>query len=184
MRKIITKLAKKIGLKDLSPEYLESQLKETIIEYLKEEAFKTENSVTIAKAEDITNYLALNYANDVERVHCIFVNVKNKIIAHEVLSQGTISQSLFYPREIIKKVFFHNAIAFVIVHNHPSGEVTPSQNDIRMTKKLCMTCTHLDIKLLDHLVIGNSNKYYSFYGEGLIEKYRAEAQREDAAIWE
>ncbi len=125
---------------------------------------------------DIINYYKNVCGNkDREEVFLLFLDAKNKISGHKKTSEGTLTQSLLYPREVIKEAMSMGALSIVIIHNHPSGDPTPSQNDRKITRRLLFAAKEMDIILLDHLIIGTEGKgYYSFYEDGLIEKYREE----------
>jgi len=97
----------------------------------------------------------------------IFLNQKHSIISFSELFRGTINGSAVHPREVIKEALKENAAAIITAHNHPSGNTTPSEEDILLTEKLELLLSHLDIRLLDHIVIGG-NGYYSFAREGLV----------------
>ena len=92
-----------------------------------------------------------------EQFRVLFLDRKNKLIADEVLGQGTIDHAPVYPREVVKRALAHEATALILVHNHPSGDATPSQADIDMTRTLADICKPFDIILHDHLVIGREN---------------------------
>jgi DNA repair protein RadC len=97
----------------------------------------------------------------------LFLNGKNKILAIEDLFEGTLNQSAVYPREIMKKAISNNAVGLIFAHNHPSGDPTPSQSDKDITKDLISAGKTMDIKVFDHIIIGD-NKYYSFADKGMI----------------
>lgn len=92
-----------------------------------------------------------------EQFRVLFLDRKNKLIADEVLGRGTIDHAPVYPREIVKRALAHEASALILVHNHPSGDASPSQADIDMTRTLAEICQPFDIALHDHLVIGREN---------------------------
>jgi DNA repair protein radc len=100
----------------------------------------------------------------------IFLDGKNRIIEIEDLFEGTLNTSSVYPREIIKNAIRNNALSLIFVHNHPSGDPKPSQSDKDITRDLVFAGNLLQIKALDHIIIGD-NRYFSFADEGLIEEY-------------
>lgn len=102
-----------------------------------------------------------------EQFRCIFLNTKNRLLADEILAEGTISQTVIYPRKVIERAIFHKAAALIFVHNHPSGDVTPSRQDISLTETLKNAVTPLGITVHDHLIIGE-NGHYSFRENGLL----------------
>ncbi|MCD6352654.1 MAG: DNA repair protein RadC, partial [Proteobacteria bacterium] len=100
----------------------------------------------------------------------IFLDGKNQIISVEDLFEGTLNTSPVYPREIIRSAIRNNALSLIFAHNHPSGDPAPSQTDREITKDLTFAANTMQIKVLDHVIIGD-NRHFSFADEGLIEKY-------------
>lgn len=107
----------------------------------------------------------------------IFLDASHSIIATETIAEGTLTSNTIYPRELIKLALKHHAAALVIAHNHPSGSLTPSNDDIRLTHHLFAACSLVNINLLDHLIIGDQEKPYSFADHGLIAEIREEHQQ-------
>lgn len=103
---------------------------------------------------------------DVERVMLICVNAKNQILKKEFIFEGGFDTSFVDLRIVLKKVLNESASGFFILHNHPSGNTKPSQNDINVTKDLNEVCLKVNISFLDHIIIGND--YFSFADEGLM----------------
>jgi DNA repair protein RadC len=97
----------------------------------------------------------------------IYLNSQNRIIETEDLFRGTVDSSVVHIREVIESAIRYNAVSLIFVHNHPSGNPSPSQSDKDLTHELVMASALLDLKVLDHIIIGD-NKFYSFAGEGLI----------------
>lgn len=92
-----------------------------------------------------------------EQFRVLFLDRKNKVIGDEVLGTGTVDHAPVYPREVVKRALAHEASAIILVHNHPSGDATPSQADIEMTRTLIEVCKPFEIVVHDHLVIGREN---------------------------
>ena len=90
----------------------------------------------------------------IEQFRLLFLDQKNKIIADEVQQQGTINRTPIFPREVVKRTLELGASSLIMVHNHPSGDPTPSQADIDITKKVIQAAQALEIQVLDHLIIG------------------------------
>jgi DNA repair protein RadC len=103
----------------------------------------------------------------VERFRILFLDRKNHLIADEVQQQGTVDHTPVYPREVVKRALLLNASALILVHNHPSGDPTPSHDDVEMTRMLRLALDPLGIALHDHLVIGHG-KHASFRSLGLL----------------
>jgi DNA repair protein RadC len=97
----------------------------------------------------------------------IFLNQKHGVLAYRELFRGSISVSTVHPREVVKAVLRENAAAVILAHNHPSGHVSPSPDDLRLTEDLRSLLKHLDVRVLDHLIVGG-NGYFSFAREGLL----------------
>ena len=100
----------------------------------------------------------------------IYLTGQNQVIDTEDLSEGTVSSSSVAPREVIEGAIKHSAASLVFVHNHPSGNPQPSASDMSLTRELVYAGKVMQIKVLDHIIIGE-NRYYSFAAEGLIEEY-------------
>ncbi|MBX9895265.1 MULTISPECIES: DNA repair protein RadC [unclassified Nitrosomonas] len=111
---------------------------------------------TLSSPELVRNFLRLSLANKQHEVFIgIFLDAKNHAIATEELFSGTLTQTSVYPREIIKRALFHNAAAIIFAHNHPSGVAEPSHADKILTQSLKQALAFIDVKVLDHFVIGN-----------------------------
>lgn len=100
----------------------------------------------------------------------LFLDRKNQLLADEDVFLGSLTGSAVYPREIMILALEHKAAALVFVHNHPSGDPTPSPEDRRLTRDLIWAAKLLLVQVLDHIVIGD-NRYYSFADEGLIKQF-------------
>ncbi|MEO0979322.1 MAG: DNA repair protein RadC [Pseudomonadota bacterium] len=92
--------------------------------------------------------------NTVEEFRILFLDRKNGLIADEVQQTGTVDHTPVYPREVIRRALEHAATALILVHNHPSGDPTPSRADIKMTKMIIEIATPLGIEIHDHVIIG------------------------------
>lgn len=102
-----------------------------------------------------------------EYFYVIYLDNHTRIIKEKLLFIGTLNYSMIHPREIFKEALLTDASSIICVHNHPSGNCNPSNEDINITKKLLELGNKLGIKLLDHMIIGNTN-FYSFYENGNI----------------
>ncbi|MEX1155070.1 DNA repair protein RadC [Parvibaculum sp.] len=105
--------------------------------------------------------------NPTEQFRILFLDRKNHLIADEVQQKGTVDHTPVYPREVVKRALELNASALILVHNHPSGDPTPSGADIEMTKRIVETAKPLGIEVHDHLVVGKG-RHASFRSLGLI----------------
>lgn len=104
---------------------------------------------------------------DTEQFRVLFLDTKNTLIADEAQAQGTVNHVPVYPREVAKRALELNASALILVHNHPSGDPTPSEADITMTQQINSACQALCLTLHDHIIIGKSQEL-SFRSEGLL----------------
>lgn len=97
-----------------------------------------------------------------EHFYCLYLDNSRKIIGEKLLFIGTINQSVVHPREVFKEAYILSATSIICVHNHPSGNINPSSNDIAITNKLQEAGKLLGISLVDHVII-SQNSYYSFF---------------------
>jgi len=104
---------------------------------------------------------------DREHFRLLFLDKKNVLIGDEVQQSGTVDHTPVYPREIVKRALELGASAIILVHNHPSGDPTPSRGDIDMTREIVKAASPLGIAIHDHIVIGRKG-HVSFKGQGLI----------------
>src|SRR5690606_23963110 len=104
---------------------------------------------------------------DREQFRILFLDKRNFLIADEVQSNGTVDHTPVYPREVVRRALEVAASALILVHNHPSGDPTPSQADIRMTQELINIGKSLGITLHDHIIVGK-NGHSSFRGLNLL----------------
>jgi len=104
---------------------------------------------------------------DTEQFRVLYLDRKNVLIADEAQADGTVDHVPVYPREVVKRALELNANALILVHNHPSGDPTPSEADISMTAQIQLAAESLGLTLHDHLIIGKSREL-SFRAEGLI----------------
>lgn len=97
----------------------------------------------------------------------IFLNGQHQIIRMEELFEGTLTTSAVYPREVVKRVLEYDAASVILVHNHPSGNLSPSNSDRAVTKKLKSALDAIDVEVLDHLIVGG-NEFFSFADHRLL----------------
>ena len=109
---------------------------------------------------------------DREHLVVALLNSRLRHLATEKISVGTLNETIAHPRDILRPAIGHNAHGFILIHNHPSGDPAPSQADVRLTKRIHEAASLMQIKLIDHLIIGhpapNREPYYSFREAGLI----------------
>lgn len=104
---------------------------------------------------------------DTEQFRVFFLDRKNVLIADEMQGKGTVDHVPVYPREVIKRALDLNASALILVHNHPSGDPTPSDSDIQMTETIVTACDAVGITVHDHVIVGKSRET-SFRAEGYL----------------
>ncbi len=122
-------------------------------------------------SQEVFDYLYYSMRDlDKEVLKAIYLNSRNQIIDTVDLFEGTLESIPIRPREIVEGVIEHSAAAVIFVHNHPSGDPTPSKSDTRFTRDLVFMGGIIEVKVLDHIIIGG-NEYFSFADDGLIEKY-------------
>ena len=102
-----------------------------------------------------------------EEFRVCYLDAQNRIIAMETVQEGIVNQAVVYPRKVLERALQWKASAIILVHNHPSGHVRPSDADIRLTRTIQETARTLDILVHDHLIIGE-NRFFSFREEGLM----------------
>lgn len=128
-------------------------------------SLKKAKKVQITSSQDVFDFISKDFNNlGFEKVLVIFTDSKNYVIRKEVLFEGSSNYSVIDPKIILKKALIYDACGFFLVHNHPSGDSTPSLEDINVTKKVNQLSGELDIRFLDHVIIGD--EYYSFFDEG------------------
>ena len=103
-----------------------------------------------------------------EMMICMLLNTKCQLLGDEVIGKGTVNASLVSPRDLILTAVRYHAVNMILVHNHPSGNPDPSEDDILFTKRIQQVCSLVDIPLIDHIVIGDQ-RYFSFHKEGLLD---------------
>jgi DNA repair protein RadC len=124
--------------------------------------------IALSSWNDVIDYCRSGMAfADKEQFRLLFLDKRNQLIADEIQQTGTIDHTPVYPREVIKRALELSATALVLVHNHPSGDPTPSQADIQMTKAIVQIATPLGIAVHDHIIVGK-NGHASLKGMKLI----------------
>ena len=129
-----------------------------------------ENREYVRSSAAVKEYLKIHLAGlekDREHFMVIFLDGQNQVITIDTLFTGSLTTSAVYPREVIKAILKHEAASVILVHNHPSGSLTPSNSDRAVTKKLQVACDSIDVDILDHLIMGG-NDFFSFADHRLI----------------
>jgi len=116
----------------------------------------------------VVNFARLKLAGSAnEQFMVIFLNVKNELIEFETMYEGTIDRAVVYPRRVMESALAHHAAGIILVHNHPSGHPDPSAEDKSITRAIAEAGRGLDIRVLDHVVVGGDG-YYSFAEQNIL----------------
>ena len=120
------------------------------------------NASPIKCARDVVELLKDVALADREQMVAVFLDTKNHPIGRHIISIGTLNTSLVHPRETLKCALLANAHAFILAHNHPSGDVTPSQEDDAITQVIAKAGQLLQVALLDHVILSPNGEHYSY----------------------
>jgi len=156
---IATPKPRSIKLKMIKAVYETMAVKDNVADYL------TPNTRYTSPSQIFQTFSFLR-AETKESFCTAHLDGKNRIVCLEVVSVGTLNQSLVSPREVFKTALLSNAAALILIHNHPTLDPTPSQEDLEVTRRLREAWELLGIKVLDHIIIGST--YYSFVERGVI----------------
>jgi len=125
------------------------------------------NIISIKKPTDILPYIADIKAKFKEYFVVFYLNARNEILKREFVSVGILTASLVHPREVFSPAISHSAASVIFVHNHPSGDSTPSEEDLKLTKRLITAGEILGIEVLDHIIVTKTD-FLSMKAKGLI----------------
>ncbi|MEZ4772987.1 MAG: DNA repair protein RadC [Bacteroidia bacterium] len=140
----------------------------TAFELGRRKLMKISEAPRLTHSESVAHYLAPRLADLKQEVfYVLFLNRNNEIIAEKQIFRGGVSATIIDPRIIFREAIHHLASAIILSHNHPSGNLTPSQADIEITRKLVSGGKVFDIQVLDHIIV-SSRGYYSFADQGLL----------------
>jgi DNA repair protein RadC len=130
---------------------------------------------TIGDSEALMDYLCLDMAHlPTERLRVLFLNARNRLLHDEIVSEGSISATAVYPREIMRRALEVGATALILAHNHPSGDPQPSLGDVEATRRIAEAARALDICIHDHVIVARSG-WTSFRALGLLRPAAAPA---------
>lgn len=117
----------------------------------------------------LLDYCRLQFGHSMnEEFHILFLNHKLELIADECAQKGTVNHTPVYPREVVRRALELGASSIILLHNHPSGDVTPSKGDVEVTKLIIAAARPLGIEVHDHVII-SPKKHFSFKAQGIIE---------------
>lgn len=146
-------------------------IKEVSDRYLE---FKIISKNVVQNPKDLLEYLGHIIGHTSKEMFVgIFLDVKNRVLTSKILFTGTLTTSSVYPREVVISALQHNAAAVIVAHNHPSGDIEPSQSDIQITRQLFFALRYVGIVLHEHMIVGNEG-FYSFAAQGLISTLNTE----------
>ncbi len=129
---------------------------------------KTKGQPVLSSWQALLDYLRADMAhNPIERVRVLYLNSKNVLIRNEQMSEGSVDEAAVYVREVVRRALEYQATAIILVHNHPSGDPQPSQQDIRLTREIIEAGRHLGIAVHDHVIVG-ARGHSSMRALGLI----------------
>ncbi len=133
--------------------------------FLKQESKKLFN---LSSPQALYDYCRISLGKQKrEQFRAYYLNAKNNLVAEEVLQEGTVDQTVVYPRTVLEHALKHKAVGVLFAHNHPSGNLTPSSHDLKLTRLLIKTTATLGIKVHDHLIVTEEG-YLSFHEKGLL----------------
>jgi len=129
---------------------------------------KNETRYTIRSPEDAASYMMAEMTSlTQEHFVVLYLNVKNEVLHKKTIFIGSLNSSIVHPREVYKEAVKHSAASIICLHNHPSGTVTPSPEDIDVTKRLAEAGSVMGVELLDHVIIGD-HKFLSLKEKGYM----------------
>jgi len=137
----------------------------------------SEDEVKFTCSQDVAENIFIHHLftdqdNDKEKLYVIILNIKNRVIGYSLVSMGSLTASIVHPREVLKPAILASAASIIIIHNHPSGDPDPSNDDIEITNRIAKASSIMGINLLDHIILGfeadEFKGYYSFKQKNLI----------------
>jgi len=137
------------------------------VELVRESNAPPRHSVT--SPLEVANLVSHLNKKDREYFLCIHLDSRNAVIGIEEVTIGSLNAALVHPREILKGALLNNAAGIILVHNHPSGDCDPSEDDIEITGRLTKACDIIGIEALDHIIVG-AGKYFSFKEKNIMPK--------------
>ncbi|MBP5344465.1 MAG: DNA repair protein RadC [Alphaproteobacteria bacterium] len=128
-----------------------------------------EQQPILACWEQLHDYAVMQYVNEtVEKLYVLYLDARLRLVKAEAIQSGTDLHVAIYPREILKRALLLNAHAVILMHNHPSGDAHPSQDDIKATREVKTALYAANIRLEEHLIIGKNKQVYSFRAAGIL----------------
>jgi DNA repair protein RadC len=138
------------------------------VELVRDRSLQMEPATKLESATQVASLIRDELLKaDREKLLCLMLNSRHALVGMEVVSVGTLTASLAHPREIFKGAILKNAAGIILAHNHPSGDPSPSEEDLRLTKRISQAAGLLGIELLDHLIVAEQGSY-SFKTAGTL----------------
>jgi DNA repair protein RadC len=145
----------------------EDAIIESALKILESRILYSSDSIPMTSPQASKDFVKIKLATyEHEVFSCLFLDNRNRVITYEEMFRGTIDGASVYPREVVKACLSHNAAAVIFAHNHPSGATDPSQADIAITERLKKALALIDVRVLDHLIVGE--EVTSFAERGLL----------------
>ncbi|QCJ45592.1 DNA repair protein RadC (plasmid) [Bacillus sp. S3] len=129
--------------------------------------FKLENKYIVRSPEDAAKYFSDMSILDQEQIEVIFLNTKNVVLGRKTIFKGSLNATIVHPREIFREALKIGAASIIVAHQHPSGDPSPSKEDIEVTRRLTEVGKIMGIDCLDHIIIGH-NKFISLSEKGYL----------------
>lgn len=132
----------------------------------------------LSSSKKVLEYLKHHLENAPKEIFkVIYLDAANGVLALEDAGRGTVSGAVIHPREVIERAMTHRAAALVFAHNHPSGRAVPSTDDMRLTRQLVHAAFLVEMRVMDHVIVGKNGNYFSFRDQGHLAKYEKEINR-------
>jgi DNA repair protein RadC len=129
----------------------------------------------LQSSREVADYLVHTMRDQtIEIFEVMLLDASHAIIGTQTVAEGSLTTSTVYPREVVKLALDHHAAAMIVAHNHPSGTLAPSEDDLKMTRTLHLACSFSGIQLLDHFIVGADDTPYSFADNGIMAAIREE----------
>src|SRR3989344_7743442 len=128
---------------------------------------KEARNIQISEASEVHRIFGYISEEEQELFLVISLNTKNRIINTHISSIGTLDSSIIHPRDIFREAIRNNANGIILMHNHPSGDINPSNEDLKVTRLLTKISNMIGIKIIDHIII-SKNQFFSFQESGLL----------------
>ncbi len=130
---------------------------------------KKEEQIKITSARTAVNLFRDLQKETQEKIICLHLDTRNTVTCFQIVFIGTSTNAITDPKAILRTALLTNACAIILIHNHPSGDPSPSNEDISAKIRLSTACKHLNIHLLDFIIIGDNGKYFSCADKGILE---------------